>query len=260
MGAAAQIESATGGTGDVKLAIDPAGNATALWANYDSLNNTVDLWANTYSSGSWGAGSIIENSTENVSEYSVTVNSAGAILTAWTQQVTPWSQGVFVSRYDAGAGWTAATTLATTTNSSAYHPQVAADADGNAMIVWGQYDGSTLNVYSSYYPAGGAWGTPVLTTLGIGSSIAFDASGNALALWRAEVTPSNRVVTASRFTVTGGWGSHVVLTPDASAYTISPQFGIDAVGGAMAVWIEYDSNGNTSNIVGSRFDDTPVVQ
>ena len=260
MGAAARIESATGGTGDVKLAIDPAGNATALWSNYDSLNSTVDLWANTYSNGSWGAGAIIENSTESISEYSVTVNNTGVVLAAWTQQITGSSQGVYVSRYDAGAGWSAATTLATTTNSSAYYPTVAADADGNAMIVWGQYDGSTLNAYSSYYVAGGAWGAPVLTALGVGSKIAFDASGNALAVWGAEVSQLNRVVRSSRFTAADGWGSPVLLSPGATMYAQYPQFGIDAVGGAMAVWIEYNSNNNTSNIASSRFDDTPVVQ
>jgi hypothetical protein len=259
MGAAARIESATGTTGDAKLAIDAAGNATALWSNYDSLNNSVDLWANTYSNGTWGAGSIIENSTESVSEYSVTVNNAGVVLAGWTQQITGSSQGVYVSRYDAGAGWSAATTLATTTNSSAYYPQVAADADGNAMIVWGQYDGSTLNAYSSYYVAGGAWGAPVLTALGVGSKIAFDASGNALAVWGAEVSQFSRVIRASRFTAADGWGSPVLLTPGAGVYAQYPQFAIDAKGGAMAVWLEYISNNNSSNVVSSRFDDTPVI-
>ena len=260
MGAAVRIESATGGTGEARLAIDPAGNATALWSNYDSLNNTVDLWANTYSGGSWGAGAIIENSAENVSEYSLTVNKEGVIFAAWTQQITGWSQGVYASRYDAGAGWSATTTLATTTNSSAYYPTVAADADGNAMIVWGQYDGSTLNAYSSYYVAGGAWGAPVLTALGVGSKIAFDASGNALAVWGAEVSQFNRVVRSSRFTVADGWDSPVLLTPGTAVYAQYPQFGIDAVGGAIAVWIDYNSNGNTSNIASSRFDDTAVIQ
>jgi hypothetical protein len=231
-----------------------------MWSNHDGLNNTVDLWANTYSSGSWGAGAIIENSAESVSEYSVTVNNAGVVLAAWTQQITGSSQGVYVSRYDAGAGWSAPTTLATTTSSSAYYPQVAADADGNAMIVWGQYDGSTLNAYSSYYVAGGAWGAPVLTTLGAGSKIAFDASGNALAVWGAEVSPFNRVIRASRFTAADGWGSPVLLTPGAAVYAQYPQFAIDANGCAMAVWLEYISNNNASNIVSSRFDDTPVIQ
>jgi len=260
MGTAARIESATGGTGDVKLAIDPAGNATALWSNYDSLNNAVDLWANTYSGGSWGTGGIIENSAQNVYEYSATVDSTGAVLAAWTQQVTGYSQSVLVSRYDAGAGWSAATTIATTTNSSAYYPQVAADADGNAMLTWGQYDGSALNAYYSYFVAGGSWGAPVLTTLGVGSEIAFDASGNALAVWGAEVSQLSRVIKASRFTVAGGWGSPVVLTPGATVYAQYPHFAIDAVGGAMAVWIDYDLNSNITNIAGSRFDDTPVIQ
>jgi hypothetical protein len=137
---------------------------------------------------------------------------------------------------------------------------VAADAEGNALIVWGQYDGSALNAYSSYYAAGGAWGAPVLTALGVGSSIAFDASGNAMAVWPAEVTYLNRVVRASRFTVAGGWQSPVVLTPGPNAFARYPQFGIDANGCAMAVWIDYDLNNNISSIASSRFDDTPVIQ
>jgi hypothetical protein len=258
--AAARIESATGNTGDVRVVMDPAGNATALWTNYDSGNNTVDLWANTFSGGSWGAGGIIENTADAVSEYSATVDSTGNVIAVWTQQVTNSSQGVYTSRYGAGAGWSAATLLATTANSSAYYPQVAADADGNVMIVWGQYDGSIQNVYSRYQPAGGAWGAAALTGMNTTGKIAFDASGNAIGMWGAEVSQTNRVVKASRFTVAGGWATPAVLTPGTSVYAESPQFGIDASGGAMAVWIEYDILGNTSNVVGSRFDDSPVVQ
>ena len=256
LGAVTRIESATGVTGDVQAVMDPAGNATVVWINAD--NNVADLWANRHGTSGWEAGSIIENSSQNLQEYSLGVGLNGEVRVAWTQQVTNSTMGVYTSRHLDGTGWSAPTTLAVTTDGSAYTPKVAGDADGNALVVWGQLDGSTFNEYSSYYTAGGSWGAPVLTSLAIGAEIAFDRSGNALALWSAQLNPSNNVIMASRFTPVGGFATPVVVTPGSTAYAQYPSFAIDAYGRAFAVWIDYEIFSNTSGISGSRFDDSPI--
>jgi hypothetical protein len=259
-GTAVRIESAIGSTGDVKVVMDSAGNATALWVNFDNANNTGDLWANRCIAGTWQAGSIIENSLQSVSEYAVAAASANEVIAVWTQQISNSSQGVYTSRYHIGLGWSAAATLATTTDSSAYYPQVAADGDGNAMIIWGQYDSSVFQSYSRYYTAGVSWASAVPMGATNVPDIALDASGNALAVWYAEVSQSSRAIKASRYTVANGWGSTATLTPSATAYAQYSKFAIDEFGNAMAVWVDYNLQNNTSDIASSRFDDTPVVQ
>lgn len=256
LGSVTRIESATGITGDVQVVMDPAGNATVVWLNAD--NNVVDLWANHHGTSGWEAGSIIENSSQNLQEYSLGVGLNGEVRVAWTQQVTNSTMGVYTSRYGSGTGWSAPTTLAITTDGSAYYPKVAGDADGNALVIWGQLDGSTFNAYSSYSTAGGSWGAPVLTPLAIGAEIAFDRSGNALALWSSELNPSNNVIKASRFTPVGGFAAPVVVTPSPTAYAQYPNFAIDAYGRALAVWIDYEILSNSSGVSGSRFDDSPI--
>ncbi len=260
MDAAARIESADGNTGDVKLVIDAAGNATALWMNYDAINNTMDLWSNTHSAGSWGSGSTVESSTDPVSEYSVAVDGNGVVIAGWSQQLTNSSQGVYTSRFDAGAGWSSPTQHDATVNSASYYPTVVADADGNAMIVWGRYDNSVRHSYSRYQSAGGSWTAQELTPFDVPAELAFDASGNALAVYSYRVTQNNQVIQSARFTPSGGWETPLVVTPGNSVYAEYAGFAIDAFGGAVAAWIDYDLLGNTSNIAGSRFDDSPLIQ
>ena len=261
MGPSTRIETATGNTGDVRVAIDSAGIATAVWINYDTGDNTLALWANRCSGGTWGAGGIIENSPLSLSEYTLTVDSNDDVIAVWTQQITNNSQGVYVSRYNGTAGsWSARTSLAETVDGSAYYPAVAADADGDLMVVWGQLDSNLFHSYSRYYTAGGSWSPAVPIGAEVDPEIAFDASGNVLAVWGSEVSQVSRVIKSSRYTVAGGWSSATTLTPGPGAYDQYPKFAIDEFGNAVAVWVQYDLNNNTSNIIGSRFDDTPIVQ
>jgi hypothetical protein len=91
-------------------------------------------------------------------------------------------------------------------------------------------------------------------------NIALDASGNALAVWYSEVSQSNRAIKASRYTTASGWGSAATLTPSPTAYAEYSKFAMDEYGNAVAVWIDYNFQNNTSDIASSRFDDSPVSQ
>ena len=74
------------------------------------------------------------------------------------------------------------------------------------------------------------------------------------------MTQNNQVIQSARFTPSGGWETPLVVTPGNSVYAEYAGFAIDAFGGAVAAWIDYDLLGNTSNIAGSRFDDSPLIQ
>jgi hypothetical protein len=72
----------------------------------------------------------------------------------------------------------------------AFNPQVAFDADGNALAVWTQF-GSHEYIWSNRYRAGIGWDTAALiqpdsADRGTGAQIAIDAHGNALAVWQAQ--------------------------------------------------------------------------
>lgn len=257
LGDALRVETAVGNASYPRVVVGSDGAATAIWSNYDNIADTVDLWTNRYVSGVWGTAEIIEASDLSLSEYSIGIDGGDNVFAAWTQQNSDSSQGIYVRRRS-DTGWEAVATVASTTDSSGYYPTVAADADGNALLVWGQYDTGTFHEYSSYFTASAGWGAPVLTDANSTADIAFDASGNALMVWQREVSPSIRRIFASRFTAAGGWTTPTLVTPGAAVYAEAPELAIDSLGNAMAVWVEYDIANNRTSIGGSRFDDSSL--
>ena len=86
-------------------------------------------------------------------------------------------------------GWGTAELIETDDAGDAGVPQIAFDAAGNALAVWEQSDGIRFSIWSNRYTAGSGWGTPELieaddTGGAECPQIAFDAAGNALAVWR----------------------------------------------------------------------------
>jgi hypothetical protein len=153
-----------------------------------------------------------------------------------------------------GTGWGAPTLIETGTG-IAFLPQVAVDAGGNAIAVWGQYDGTRYNIYANRYTATtGTWGTAALiefNNAGSASSpqIAFDAGGNAIAVWEQSDGALNNNIWANRYTAGSGWGTAALIETDAG-YAYSPQIAIDAGGNAIAVWSQ---DGARTNIWANRY-------
>ena len=71
----------------------------------------------------------------------------------------------------------------------AYGAEIAIDANGNALAVWYQSDGTRTNIWSNRYtPTTNTWGAAALIeTDNAGGAytpqIAIDANGNAVAVW-----------------------------------------------------------------------------
>ena len=85
--------------------------------------------------------------------------------------------------------WSIAALIETDNTGDAGTPQIAFDSSGNAMAVWTQSDGTRANIWANRYSAGTGWGTAALIeTSNAGNAynvqIAFDSSGNAMAVWQ----------------------------------------------------------------------------
>ena len=104
---------------------------------------------------------------------------------------------IWSSRYIAGTGWGPAALIETDNAGDAASPQVGFDASGNALAVWGQSDGTRINIWTNRYIAGSGWGTAaLLETDNAGDAnepqIAIGANGQALAVWyQSDGTRSN---------------------------------------------------------------------
>src|SRR5438477_9692195 len=115
------------------------------------------------------------------------MDSYGNAVTVW-MQYDGVRYNIWANRYTAGSGWGTATLIETDDAGSAFDPQVAINANGDAVAVWQQYDGVRYNAWANRYTAGSGWGAATLIETDNGSvatrpHIAMDGNGNAIAVW-----------------------------------------------------------------------------
>jgi hypothetical protein len=124
----------------------------------------------------------------------------------------------------------------------AFQPQVAVDASGNSLMVWTRFDGSDNRIQAKFRASNGTWGpTQTISDPGMPASepqVAFDNSGNALAVWTVNDGSNTRVQAASR-PVSGSFGAPQSIS-GAGLDASRPQLSFDNTGKAVVVWERTD--------------------
>jgi len=144
--------------------------------------------------------------------------------------------------------WLAPIQLSSRSLGSSVRPHVALDAHGDAVAVWARWTEHGGSIEAAFRPAGGTWQAPVtLSTEGTSAqwpSVAFDAQGNAIALWEFSGGGSSGVAAAVRSASDGAWESSVRLSPEGQLAS-SPELAVNPAGDAMAVWTHPIGSGNS---------------
>lgn len=176
----------------------------------------------------------------------VASNSAGtAISSAVTLTVIAasvnkaWQTAVLIETGDAG---------------EAQLPQVAVNSQGDAIAVWQQSDGVSIDIYANRYTAAAGWGAAQRietdnTGVAQSAQVAIDSSGNAIAVWMQSDTLRNNIW-ANRYTAGAGWGS-ASLIESGLGDAGNPQIAIDGSGNAIVVWWQHE--GGRINTVSNRY-------
>jgi hypothetical protein len=127
---------------------------------------------------------------------------------------------------------------------SAYFPQIAIDAKGNALAVWSKSDGNRSNIWARRYTVStNSWGRAVkIETDDAGNAydpqIVTDASGNALVVW-SQNDGSRLNIWSNRYIASANsWAIAELIETNISGHANDPQLTIDASGNAVAVWTE----------------------
>jgi hypothetical protein len=258
---AAPIESSTSTTRSPDIAYAANDQAMAVWLQRDAAVDNV--WARRYdaTTGTWGTAVLIEtDDTGDAYHPKVAFDASGNGMMVW-YQFDGLNTSIWASRFtNATQIWSAATLIETSSAGNAVAPQVAFDASGNALAVWHQSDGTRDNIWANRFNAGtGLWGTAELietNNAGGASSpqIAFDASGNALAVWdQSDGTRDN--IWANRYNgSTGLWGTAALIENIATGNAGDPQPAFDGAGNAFVVWQQ--SDGTRNNIWANRYNAT----
>ena len=255
------IETGLGDAGNPQIAIDGGGNAIVVF--WQHQGGRVDIVANRYANGTgWGTAAAIESDgSGDTSAPQIAMDAAGNAVVVWawaSASGPPFAFNVWANRYTAGSGWGSAGPIDSTNASTANPaPHVALDGAGNAIAVWHRPDGSWDSIWSSLYIAGSGWGEPVRvetdnTNSARDARVAFDANGNAMAVWIQSDGLRNNVL-ANRYTAGVGWGTAVLIETDNAGPALEPRIAFDGDGNATAVWSHRDVAGFTFNIWANRW-------
>lgn len=182
---------------ELAVAIDANGGAAAIWTE-KSANGSVRLGGALGSGTTWGAPKTVSDTGFVVKAPDVAIGPDGQVMVVFARRELNAARFDVVSRPALALGTLMAVETDDTGNTQA--AQVAFDANGRAVAVWAQFDGTRTNIlFNRIDPTTGQWGAAqkiesddVGDALD-GPALAVNAHGHAIAAWRHRVTDADGV-------------------------------------------------------------------
>jgi hypothetical protein len=179
----------------VRVAVDPNGNAFAIWQ--DSVGININLMANRFTAGgTWGTQQVIGTPKGNA-DAQIAVDVNGNAMVVWEQFTgAPGIFNIASNRFSPTTGWGTPIAVETHAGTRSFLPFVALDRSGNAVAVWQQEaaDRNHENIFANRFtPAGGWAATPIQLINNVGfthsglARVAIDPRGDAVAIWSQQV-------------------------------------------------------------------------
>ena len=227
-------------------AIDSAGDAVVVWQRYTGATWLIQATARLGSNGTWQTPVTINETSSEGSTPQLAMNADGEAVAAWDQLIGG-HQLVKAATLQAPSGsWQPPVTLAEAGWNS-FGPQVAVSSDGDAAVVWRRTNGASGEfIQANVRPVStGTWQGPTeLSASGEDAEdafVAFDAEGDATAVWQ-RYSGSNWIIqAATRPLQSGTWQTPVNLS-EAGQNAIDPELAIDSAGDTTAVWQRFNGS------------------
>jgi hypothetical protein len=254
-----RLDTTLGNAGSSQLAADSHGNIVALWTQTDSAQTDAiyHVWSSVYTSSTaaWGPPAVVGNDPGLHAIFpSVACNADGTAEALWVL----FDGSIWSNQYVPAAGWGAAKLVEAGGNGN-QAPRMAIDPSGNVLAIWERMDPNTPTSHIRYaaLAAGGSWsastqvsatdaGSPENTEV---PQIAFDARGEALAIWSRFVDGH---VNARSAVYTPGTGWSAPVDAGSTADIDEPALALTPNGTAVAAWQQI-SNG-VSNLWANFFE------
>lgn len=209
-----------------QVALDPAGDATAVWKRNDG---TTDRIQGDYRpvKGTWLPPVYISG---GANYPQVAIDAGGNAVAVW-QAFDGTAQAAQCS--NAGT-WSSPQVLST--GGTSWYPQVGVDSAGDAIAVWSRQDPS-LVAQAATRPAGGTWGPPKNLSKpndnAFGPQVAMAPGGAAVVVWVDAGAAFS--IQASSQPAGGGWSAPRDVS-DFSSHFGSYAVAIDPAGEALVDW------------------------
>lgn len=274
-GLATLLQTNNTGSGYVpQLAVNANGHAVVAWYHYDG--NRYHVWVNQYDAilGQWGVVQALTDNTADAFDPQVAISANGNAVVVWrgqdgpyddpaTPMVTPeyYVSSLWAKHYNAGTKtWESVATTLESDNLKGHDAsaaRVAMDGNGNALVVWHQFDGTVTNTYATRYIVGSGWAVPgEISTASAGVAmypqLSMDSSGNAIAVWQQYDASAHYSIWASRYVATTlTWGVPVLIENDNTGDARDPQIAVNSTGNAWVAWRQQD--GTLNNLWGNTY-------
>jgi hypothetical protein len=235
---------------EVKLGMDAAGDAFAVWRRPGSGNVQIE-GSERPAGGSWGSPSVLSPPGVNAIEPELAVDAEGDEAVIWDHFTSTNIAQVTTRR--AGGLWSTPHDL-TGEAENVFGQQVGLDAQGDVTAIWFETVGEDT-VRSATETAGtGIWSAP--TDLAPANpaepdpSLAVDPAGDAVVTWNVGTTGHEAIQAAARKGQDGAWSLPTTISSPGTR-SIDTETGIGATGAAVALWRNV---GNGEGIVSSNYD------
>jgi hypothetical protein len=188
------------------VAIDPPGNAVAVWQSLIGTNTIVQAAVRPEASGAWQEAQDLSAAGQDAGRPQVSVDPPGNAIAVWDR----WNGATWIVqaavRPAASGVWATPENLSDSCEYAQY-AQIALDGAGDAVAVWQRWNGTTWTVSGAVRPAAtGAWQTPEdLSAVGRdagGAEVALDPNGNGVVVW-SRFNGTNWIVQAAGYDATG---------------------------------------------------------
>lgn len=238
--AATRISSGVVDVGAPDIAVDPDGNAIAVWAQYEGTQRNI--WASRYERGTgWSAPFLIEHNAALADSPRVAMDAQGNAIAVWIQ-VHVGAPSVWASRFTPAGGWEAPEPLEDMDGTAAVSPRIGMNAAGEAVVAWYQVE-AVANIYVNRYVPGSGWQGPesveANTLAAFEPDVVVTPSGTTVVAWRQRNAGNLFDLMATTAPRGGGWSTPVLVETaagDLGAFHLAAA----ADGTVVASWNQID--------------------
>ena len=221
-----------------QIAVDPNGNATAVWQDAYSMS----LMASTkLRHKNWqSVPDTISATLLATSSPQIAVDGGGDVTVVWNGFNGSNIVAVAVTK-PYGGSWEASPTVLSTPGFDTAFAQVAVNSDGDTVAVWQYNDGTNWFVQTSMRPQGGSWQASP-DTLSLPNLVAqppqaaIDQEGNTTVVWPWN-DGSHWIVQAATKPFGGSWPATPDIISVPGQDSVDSQIGVDAEGNLTVVWL-----------------------
>ena len=218
---------------NARIAVDPSGNATAVWY-HSALGVGLVRASHRPAGGSWSAPLTISDPNRFAQAPDIVVDRSGTVTVAWMAQ-GPGGNQIESARLPLGGSWSAPGLVGPGDLAA---PRLALDNSGTVTVVWLESRTNYIVRTSSLAP-GGTWtvGKDLSNTAvsSINPQIAVDpATGAAVAVW--QTFDGTSLIYASRRPPGGAWSPAQLVSELGENANPNPRVSIDHLGTATVLF------------------------